>query len=120
MDKHIQISMLCQIYGKLLTKKQYNALIDYYNNDLSLAEIAEIHHISRQGVRDLLLKGENKLFEYEEKLGIMKKIQKQEIQKQEKQIQTILSQLSEIKDNSSDKKIEKILNEVQKELSVLA
>ena len=66
------------------------------------------------GVRDLLLKGENKLFEYEEKLGIMKKIQKQE-----KQIQTILSQLSEIKDNSSDKKIEKILNEVQKELSVL-
>ncbi len=114
MDKHIQISMLCQMYGKLLTKKQYSVLIDYYNNDLSLAEIAEIHHISRQGVRDLLLKGESKLFEFEEKLGIMKKVQKQE-----KQIQTILSQISEIKDNSSDKKIEKILNEVQKELSVL-
>ena len=44
MDKHIQISMLCQMYGKLLTKKQYSVLIDYYNNDLSLAEIAEIHH----------------------------------------------------------------------------
>ena len=61
------------------------------------------------------MKEESKLFEFEEKLGIKKKVQKQE-----KQIQTILSQLSEIKDNSSDKKIEKILNEVQKELSVLA
>ena len=114
MNKHIEISMLCQIYGKLLTEKQYRAINDYYNNDSSLAEIAEIHNISRQGVRDLIMKGENKLFEYEEKLGIMKKVQKQE-----KQIQTILSQLSEIQDNSSDKKIEKILNEVQKELSVL-
>ena len=76
MDKHIQISMLCQMYGKLLTKKQYSVLIDYYNNDLSLAEIAEIHHISRQGVRDLLLKGESKLFEFEEKLGIMYKNKK--------------------------------------------
>ena len=92
MDKHIQISMLCEIYGKLLTEKQYSVLNDYYNNDLSLSE----------------------LFEYEEKLGIMKKTQRQE-----KQIQTILSQISEIQNNSSDKKIEKILNEVQKELSVL-
>ena len=114
MEKKVEVSILCQIYGKLLTEKQYSAINDYYNNDLSLAEIAEIHNISRQGVRDLIMKGENKLFEFEEKLGIMKKIQKQE-----KQIQTILSQLSEIQDNSSDKKIEKILNEVQKELSVL-
>ena len=115
MDKHIEVSMLWQIYGKLLTEKQYNVLNDYYNNDLSLAEIAENYNISRQGVRDILVKGEVKLFEYEEKLAIMKKTKMQE-----EQIQIILSQLSEIKDNSSDKKVEKILNEVQKELSVLA
>ncbi len=115
MDKHVKVSMLWQIYGKLLTKKQYNVLNDYYNNDLSLSEIAENNKISRQGVRDILMKGEGKLFEYEEKLAIMKKTELQE-----EQIQLILSQLSEIKDNSSDKKIEKILNEVQKELSVLA
>ena len=114
MDKHIEISMLCEIYGKLLTEKQYSVLNDYYNNDLSLSEIAEIHNISRQCVRDFIMKGEGKLFEYEEKLGIMKKTQRQE-----KQIQIILSQISEIQNNSSDKKIEKILNEVQKELSVL-
>ena len=115
MDKHIEISMLWQIYGKLLTEKQYSVLNEYYNNDLSLSEIAENYHISRQGVRDIIMKGENRLFEYEEKLGVMKKTQKQE-----EQIQIILSQLSVITDNSSDKKIEKILNEVQKELRVLA
>ena len=99
MDKHVKVSMLWQIYGKLLTKKQYNVLNDYYNNDLSLSEIAENNKISRQGVRDILMKGEGKLFEYEEKLAIMKKTELQE-----EQIQLILSQLSEIKDNSSDKK----------------
>ena len=40
MDKKIEISMLWQIYGKLLTEKQFDYINDYYNNDLSLAEIA--------------------------------------------------------------------------------
>ena len=115
MDKHIQISMLWEIYGKLLTKKQYDVLNDYYNNDLSLSEIAENNKISRQGVRDLIKKGEDKLFDYEEKLNIMKKNTENE-----RTIQTVLAQLSKIQENSSDKKIEKILNEVQKELRVIA
>ena len=115
MDKHIEISMLVDIYGKLLTKKQYDVIKDYYNNDLSLSEIAENNNISRQGVRDLIKKGENKLFEYEEKLNIMKKTQINE-----QAIQNVLAELSKISENSSEKKIEKILNEVQKELSVIA
>lgn len=115
MEKHIEISMLVEIYGKLLTEKQYQVLSDYYNEDLSLSEIAENNNISRQGVRDIIKKGESKLFEYEEKLQIMKKTQENE-----KTIQLILSQLSKIQDNSSDKKVEKILNEVQKELSCIA
>lgn len=115
MEKHIEISMLVEIYGKLLTEKQYQVISDYYNEDLSLSEIAENNNISRQGVRDIIRKGESKLFEYEEKLQIMKKTQENE-----KTIQLILSQLSKIQDNSSDKKVEKILNEVQKELSCIA
>ncbi len=115
MDKHIEISMLWEIYGKLLTEKQYQVLNDYYNNDLSLSEIAENNNISRQGVRDLIKKGEDKLFDYEEKLKIM-----ENNTRNERTIQLILAQLSKIRENSSDKKIEKILNEVQKELSVLA
>ena len=47
MDKNIKMSILCQIYGKLLTEKQYQVLDDYYNNDLSLSEIAENLNITR-------------------------------------------------------------------------
>ena len=115
MDKHIEVSILWEIYGKLLTKKQYDVLNDYYNNDLSLSEIAENNKISRQGVRDIIKKGENKLFDYEEKLKIMEKNTINE-----RTIQLVLAQLSKIQENSSDKKVEKILNEVQKELSVMA
>ena len=115
MDKHIEVSILWEIYGKLLTKKQYKVLDDYYNNDLSLSEIAEINNISRQGVRDVIKKGETKLFEYERLLGIMKKTQQNE-----KTLQLVFSQLSEIAETSSDKKVEKILMEVQKELSCIA
>ncbi len=115
MEKHVVISMLIEIYGKLLTTKQCQVLNEYYNNDLSLAEIAENNNISRQAVRDLIKKGESKLFEYEEKLNIMKKTQSNE-----QAIQSILLKLSKIREDSTDKKIEKILNEVQKELSVIA
>ena len=114
MEKKVEVSMLCQIYGKLLTDKQYEFIDDYYNNDLSLSEIAENNNITRQAVRDVIKKGENKLFEFEEKLGIMKKMQKQE-----KQIQEIIDELNKISDNLSDKKIEKILNNVRKELICL-
>lgn len=114
MEKKVEVSILCQIYGKLLTEKQYEFIEDYYNNDLSLSEIAENNNITRQAVRDVIKKGESKLFEFEEKLLIMKKIQKQE-----KQIQDIISELNKIKEGSSDKKIERILNNITKELICL-
>ena len=104
MEKHVEISMLCQIYGKLLTEKQYELINDYYNNDLSLSEIAENNNITRQAVRDIIKKGENKLFEYEEKLLFMKRM---------------LNQEKQIQETSSDKKIEKILNNIRKELICL-
>ena len=106
--------MLCDIYGKLLTQKQYDIINDYYNNDLSLSEIAENNNITREALRDILKKGENKLFEYEEKLLVMKRTLNQE-----KQIQQILTQLSKIEETASDKKIEKILNNIRKELICL-
>ena len=114
MEKHVEISMLCQIYGKMLTDKQYEFINDYYNNDLSLSEIAENNDITRQAVRDVIKKGENKLFELEEKLLFMKRMLNQE-----KQIQTILLQLSKIQETSSDKKVQKILESIRKELICL-
>ena len=58
MEKNVKVSMLCQIYGNLLTKKQLSILEDYYNQDLSLSEIAENKNITRQAVRDIIKKGE--------------------------------------------------------------
>ena len=77
MEKNVKVSMLCEVYGNLLTKKQLSILQDYYDKDLSLSEIAQNQEITRQAVRDIIKKGENKLFELEEKLGIMKKTFKQ-------------------------------------------
>ena len=114
MEKKVEISMLCDIYGKLLTQKQYEFINDYYNNDLSLTEIAENNSITRQAVRDLIKKGERKLFDYEEKLEFMKKTITQE-----QKIQEVLSELSKIKKNSTDKQIENILNSIRKELSYI-
>ena len=74
MEKNVKISILCDLYGKLLTQKQFDFLNDYYNNDLSLSEIAENNQITRQAVRDIIKKGEKKLFEYEEKLLFMKRM----------------------------------------------
>ena len=115
MEKNVKISMLCEIYGKLLTPKQLEILTDYYNNDLSLSEIAENNQITRQAVRDILKKGENKLFEREEKLLFMEKTMKQE-----KILQEVLNELTKLQEVSSDKQIEKILNHVRKELVSIA
>ena len=114
MEKKVEISMLWQIYGNLLTEKQYKVIDYYYNQDLSLSEIAENENITRQAVRDIIKKGEKKLFEYEEKLLFMKKTINQE-----KQIQNILLNLNKIQKDSSDKKVTNILEEVKKELSCL-
>lgn len=113
-DKNIKMSILCQIYGKLLTEKQYQVLDDYYNNDLSLSEIAENLNITRQAVRDNIKKGENKLFEYEEKLDVMKKTINQE-----EKIAIILSEINKIESKSSDKEVGEILNHIRQELNCL-
>lgn len=62
MDKNVQIGLLCDIYGELLTEKQQNILDLYYNQNLSLAEIAEEVRITRQAVKDSIAKGEKRLF----------------------------------------------------------
>ncbi len=114
MERNVKISILLSYYGKLLTKKQYALLDDYYNNDFSLSEIAENLNITRQAVRDNLKKGENKLFEFEEKLEIMKTTMKQE-----KKIVEILSQLTKIQNQFSDEQIANILENIKKELNGL-
>ena len=114
MERNVKISLLCQLYGKLLTKKQYDFIEDYYNNDLSLSEIAENNNITRQAVRDIIKKGEKKLFEYEEKLLFMKRTLNQE-----KKIEKVLLELTKIQKDYSDKEIANVLENIKKELNYL-
>lgn len=73
MAKDLRISYLLDIYGPALTEKQRDVVELYYNEDLSLAEIAEHCGITRQGVRDSIKRGEAVMFELEEKLGFAEK-----------------------------------------------
>ena len=70
MSKNLDVAVLLDFYGPMLTQKQFDAIDLYYNQDLSLSEIAEHEGITRQGVRDSIKRGEVFLFELEEKLQL--------------------------------------------------
>jgi len=72
-EKNLNIGFLLDFYGDVLSERRRDALDFYYNDDMSLSEIAEEMGISRQGVRDLIKKAEEELLFYEEKLGLAKK-----------------------------------------------
>ena len=69
-EKDMKISFLLDFYGEILSERRRTVLEYYYNDDLSLSEIAQDIGISRQGVRDLIKKAEEELHFYEEKLGL--------------------------------------------------
>ncbi len=68
MPKKMELSFLIDIYAPLLTEKQREVVELYYYEDLSLAEIAAISKISRQGVRDSIKRAEDIILNTEEKL----------------------------------------------------
>lgn len=71
MEKAVYLSLLLDFYGELLTEKQRQYAELYYNENLSLGEIAELDGISRQSVRDSLLRAEAALTHTEEKTGLV-------------------------------------------------
>ncbi len=73
LEKSVEIGTLCAFYGGLLTQKQQDALRLYYEEDLSLGEIAEELETSRQNVHELITRSAQKLRKYEEALGSMKR-----------------------------------------------
>lgn len=70
MAKNLEISILLDFYGDMLTEKQRNVVELYYNEDLSLAEIAAHSKITRQGVRDSIKRAESILLDLEQRLGL--------------------------------------------------
>ena len=79
MSKNLEVSMLLDFYGDMLTDKQKDVIDLYYNQDLSLGEIADEVRISRQGVRDSIKRGEAYLFEVEGRLGFLRNYRNNQI-----------------------------------------
>ena len=73
MAKNLEIALLFDFYGDMLTEKQRDVVELYYDNDLSLSEIAENEGITRQGVRDSIKRAETQLLEMEERLGLARR-----------------------------------------------
>jgi len=110
-DKLNEIPLLYDFYGQLLTSKQREYLELYYHHDLSLGEIGEEFQISRQAVYDILRRGEKILEEYEAKLGLAARYQRE----REKMVQ-ILEYLQQLKSETAPKeKLVDAIEEIVKE-----
>ena len=117
MAKNLEISALLDYYGMLLTDKQRETVEYYYDDDLSLGEIAENTGISRQGVRDSIKRSETILLEAEEKLGLIKKSEmlKNSLEKIRKDIDVIDGKNMKIyRSDIINESIKKILKELNK------
>ncbi len=96
----IEIGILLDYYKKLLTEKQSEYLIEYFEEDLTLTEIAESHGISRQAVYDNVKRGIKILRNYEEKLRFYEK--DKELRKE----------LLELKENFRIEKLDEIIEKL--------
>ncbi|MGN0587558.1 MAG: YlxM family DNA-binding protein [Oscillospiraceae bacterium] len=75
-EKDLHFSILLDYYADMLTDKQRDVIDLYYNEDLSLAEIAEHENITRQGVRDSIKRGEQTMLELEDKFHLVERSRK--------------------------------------------
>lgn len=107
LKKTVEVTLLFDYYGRLLTEKQQKIFALYYFQDLSLAEVAEKLQISRQGVHDHLQRGEKILSEYENKLG-----QANRAGKIRRKLDEILALLES--NSISNRKVKTISNKVKK------
>ncbi len=117
MEKNTELSILLDFYGELLTEKVRTASILYYNDDLSLSEVAADMGITRQGVRDLIKRAENNLYSYEEKLGLYKRFLSTTkglsfVKSELEEIKTLIN--SNMQQNLIDEKINRIISLVDK------
>ena len=71
--KNLESSFLLDFYGSMLGEKQRRLFASYYDDDLSLAEIADLEGMSRQGVRDAVKRAEAQLYDMEERLGLARR-----------------------------------------------
>ena len=91
-----RMAMLYDFYGDLLTDRQKEFYDLYYNEDLSLAEIAENYGITRQGVRDVIVRAEAYLTEIEDRTGLIRRFHT--MQSQLREIADCVRQVTDLND----------------------
>ena len=107
-----RMAMLFDFYGDVLTPRQKEFYDLYYNEDLSLAEIAENNGITRQGVRDVIVRAEAILTDLEDKTGLIKRFHamRKQLQEVEAAAEDILVRNTRYEDPNIDASARKILN----------
>lgn len=69
--KNLKVSYLLDFYGNMFSEKQREILEMYYQEDMSLSEIASVAQMTRQGVYDNIKRGEKEILSLEAKLKLM-------------------------------------------------
>lgn len=117
-EKIVEIGLLFDFYGKLLSSRQFQAIELYYIHDLTLTEIGEQLEISRQGAYDLVKRAESVLYKYEDTLGLVKRFDIN--RKKTEELNCLLYRLKNSSDiiNSENKEIFEEINGIVKQLLV--
>jgi len=79
LQQKLEVQALYDTYQALLTDKQKNYIEQYYFDDLSISEISENEQVSRNAVHDLVKRTVEKLYDYEQKLGLYDKSKQRDI-----------------------------------------
>ena len=108
----LEMTLLFDYYGELLTERQRACLDLRYNQDLSLSEIAQELGVSRQGVYDNLNRAESILQDMEEKTGFVRR--SMETRKAVRQILSAAQQLASYPDNTVSALAGDILSAIQR------
>jgi predicted DNA-binding protein YlxM (UPF0122 family) len=109
MEERVEISVLLDFYGCLLTDKQREIMTIYYDEDLSLGEIAELNNTSRQAIHDAIKRCNKLLLEYESKLQLMEKSYALDKVKQ-----SIIHKCNLIKDKTNEDEIKEYIDDIEK------
>ena len=106
MEKIVKVAELFDIYGPLLNEKQRDVINCYYNEDLSLQEIADNNNKSKQAISDMMTRSVDKLFEFEDELSLLEK---------KEGLKDALTSIRELMENSKNKEaIEKITETIER------
>lgn len=113
-----RMTMLYDFYGELLTDRQREFFDLYYNDDLSLSEIAENAGISRQGVRDVIVRAEAQMQEIEDKTRLIRRFEEMR-----GHLDTITSAVEEIKTINfrqyEDSRLQQLTEKIEAETAAL-